>query len=169
LETPGDMKVSRLDKATLTGSSTLRDGVSHHLSGLAWRIPLDHPTTALEKQFSAHDACHVLFGCGTDPVGEAMVSTWAILGTTMTLRRKLTYFEYPSVRAELRNLGVSGILRAWWLSVPFVIRVAISAVRMRRLWDFDDFERHLDRTIEEIRYEYGIKIVPRDGPGGQRS
>lgn len=115
---------------------------------------------ALAALFAGHDACHVVFGCSTALRDEARVDAWTVLGSTMTLRRYVAYLTHPDVVALLMSYPVS--TQVWTLLVFLVDlpRVALGSLRLRRRWDFDAWESHLDRPLLELRADHGIVPLP---------
>ena len=127
---------------------------------LAWhraRVPgfIEGDDAVSRALFGAHDAVHVLFGCGTSMADEGRADGWTLLATTMTFREYLAFAQHPVTKALFASLtardwlasfaGLVDLPRMWW-----------RARQMTRPWPFDRYTEHLDRTLAEIRAEYHI-------------
>lgn len=118
------------------------------------------PTFAPEVQRSmtAHDAVHVIFGCDTSDRGEAVAHAWMMLGTTVTHAQLREVMGGRDHRAFTRQLGARRRVLAMIAALPAIGAAALRARRMRRRWSWTDYDRHLDRSLVEIRRDYGVKL-----------
>jgi ubiquinone biosynthesis protein Coq4 len=145
--------------ASQESGQTLRDGIAEYRAcnpGL-----LDPGSMAAEAAalFEQHDAAHVVFGCDTTLRGETLVDTWTIFGSTIGLRGYLAYLRLPQVNQVFAEAGRLRIAAELVRCAPDVLRVVARSRRMARPWPWREWERHLDRSLRELREELGIRVV----------
>jgi hypothetical protein len=110
--------------------------------------------------FRCHDAAHVVFGCSTALLDEAVVKIWSFFGTSagFALWRGYRLPESKEIYEQItwRDTAATGFRAV--VAVPLVLG---RCLRMRRRWPWADFERHLEVPLPEIRREYGIQPLQR--------
>jgi hypothetical protein len=108
--------------------------------------------------FRCHDAAHVVFGCSTALLDEAVVKVWSFLGTTggRAVFRGYRLPESKEIyeRITWRDTAATALRAAG--ALPLVVW---RCLRMRKRWPWADFERHLGTPLRAIRSEYGIQPV----------
>ncbi len=138
---------------------TMREALDEYFSSFEERIDPDTLGEAGET-FRQHDACHVVFGTDTSPVGETMTDMWSLFGTTLTLRDALRYYTQPELSEALKSIGYWKFFLAAIFGIPYAIRVVWRSRRMLRRWSWVGWREHLDRPLAEIRREHGIRVLP---------
>ena len=110
--------------------------------------------------FRCHDVAHVVFGCSTALLDEAVVKVWSFFGTSagFGLWRGYRLPESKEIYEQItwRDTAATAVRAA--VAVPLVLW---RCLRMRKRWPWTDFERHLEAPLREIRREYGIQPVQR--------
>lgn len=120
--------------------------------------------------FRCHDRIHVVFGCDTTFADEARADFWTMMGVDIGAKNYLKLAVSPIVRdlyqdiktkmtedarARLRQDIRQGFVRA--LFAP--LKVYLRARHMRRKWPWDKNDEFLNRSLKEIRREFGIDII----------
>jgi hypothetical protein len=112
----------------------------------------------LAEFMRAHDACHVLFGLGTELTDEAVADTWTMLVTDMTVRRYTAYLGHPELRALFGEVGTWPMLLGALRSLPRLCRVFWRAREVAR-WSFWGYADHLDTPLADLRARLAIRLV----------
>lgn len=134
-------------------SLTLRQALAAHRDMVPGFIEGDDEVS--RALFGAHDAVHVLFGCGTSMSDEGRADLWTLLATTMTIRGYLAFLKHPLTKALFDSFTARDLLISSTCMVDTPV-IWWRARKMTRLWEFDRFTEHLDRPLAEIRAEYNI-------------
>ncbi|KHD87415.1 MAG: hypothetical protein OM95_14620 [Bdellovibrio sp. ArHS] len=119
--------------------------------------------------FRRHDRIHVVFGCDTSFVGEAKADFWTVMGADIgfmnylrlaaspvvrdlhqDLKTKMTADAKARLRKEIRRDFVRALFAPIW--------VYLKVRRMHRKWPWEDSDQYLDRSLKDIRREFGIEI-----------
>lgn len=118
---------------------------------------------AAREFFRCHDAAHVVFGCSTTLVEEAIVKVWSAFGTSAGLG-VLRGYRLPEAQEIYEPIGWRDVVHTARRSLGVLPRVLWRCLRMRKRWPWADFEKHLDVQLAELRREYGIEpILVEDG------
>lgn len=131
---------------------------------------VDHDATQqvaaeLRNDLDLHDAIHALFGCPTSVAGEVLAHVWTLVGTTARLSDLHRVVSHRDHRQALAEIGHAHLLKMWAITLPRIAFTLWRAVRMTKRIRVEDLPLMLDRSLAEIRAEYGIKISgPIDGP-----
>lgn len=120
----------------------------------------------LVHDLDVHDAIHVLFGCPTTLVGEVIAHAWTAFGTTAKLSDLHRVTSHNDHRKVMSQIGHWRLLRVWFRSLPRIAMTLLNAWRMTRRWPVEELAAHLDRPLDEIRREFGIRLVSRASPPG---
>ncbi len=139
-------------------SLTLRAALANYFSSFEHRIDPDTLGDAAES-FWRHDAAHVVFGTDTSLLGESLTDTWSLVGTTMTLRQGYEYSQNPELRELVAKISVWSVCMASLRGLPSIARAIWRGLRMKKRWVWNDWRQHLDRPLNEIRAEFGIRVV----------
>jgi len=138
---------------------TLADGLREYHASRAGLVGGRGVSPAAREFFRCHDAAHVVFGCTTSLVDEAVVKIWSLFGTTagLGLLRAYRLPESQEVyeRLEWGDIAVTALRSV--VVVPVVLR---HCWRMRKRWPWSDFDAYLGVALADIRREYGIQLVP---------
>jgi len=134
---------------------TLREAIAAHRASLGDALVLpDDPEVA--EMFEAHDACHAVFGCGTDFPDEAAVDTWTLTATTMTFRRYLVYARHPAVAGIFEGLTARDWVVGTLAAIPASFKAWWRGRKVTTPWAFDRYADHLDTPLSQIRRTHGI-------------
>jgi hypothetical protein len=140
---------------------TLREGLDEYYGanvGVVTR-PDDLPPES-KALFRSHDMCHVIFGLGTSLSDEALADTRTLLSCDVGMRRYAVYLATDTQAKELfRALGYGKALWITLVSVPRVLRAAREALRMPKRWPWQPPDAYQERTLADLRREYGIRVV----------
>jgi hypothetical protein len=108
--------------------------------------------------FRCHDVAHVVFGCGTTLTNEARVKIWSFFGTTAGLSLTRDY-RSPDSQEIYEQINWRDIPRTVIRSIVSVPRVLFRCLQMRKRWPWSEFEGYMDVRLDEIRREFGIRVV----------
>ncbi|MGH7337906.1 MAG: Coq4 family protein [Myxococcota bacterium] len=106
--------------------------------------------------FRCHDCAHVVFGCTTSLLDEAIVKIWSLFATTGGLGL-LRAYRLPESREIYQQIGWSEIARTTIRSIVAVPCVLWRCLRMPKRWPWSEFADYLGVPLVEIRREYGIR------------
>ena len=114
----------------------------------------------LSRDLDVHDAIHVLFGCRTNLAGEVLAHVWTAFGTTAKLHDLRRVGAHEDHRAILSGIGHLRLLGAWLRNSPRIAATLWQSSRMKKRWPVEELDAFLDRPLDEIRREYGIRLHP---------
>lgn len=134
----------------------LSSGLAHALDSVL--KPQIEMTAEAQAFFRAHDAVHVVFGCGTNLDDELVVKLSSLFGTTGGFAVLRGYRLHESFRIY-RRLHHRDVLHALLHSFYLVPRTVFRSLRQRGKWPWHDFERYADVPLREIRSEFGIRVA----------
>ena len=106
-----------------SASLTLREAIADHLATLPAPLGEGDSDPELSELMEGHDACHALFGCDTSITNEAMVDTWTLAGTDMTLKRYATYLNNPAITGLVQEIGYAAAFCTTVAFLPQAIQV----------------------------------------------
>lgn len=110
--------------------------------------------------FRSHDICHVIFGLDTTLADEAMADTRTVLGCDVGLRKYARYMSSDAqAKAILKQVGYGVAAWATILALPRMVRAAAARLGIRRRWPWEPPPAFMDRTLAELRREFGIKVI----------
>jgi len=118
------------------------------------------------KVFKEHDYTHVLFGLGTSIEEESLLDTYVIWGMKFNWGVIFDFYkdpEYKEVIGDIVNKygGYWGIFKIYLSLMPLKFRVFLRCMKMKKKWHYHDIsERLLNRTLQDIRQEYNIVLMP---------
>lgn len=118
------------------------------------------------KVFKEHDYTHVLFGLGTSIEEESLLDTYVIWGMKFNWGVIFDFYkdpEYKEVIGDIVNKygGYWGIFKIYLSLMPLKFRVFLRCMKMKKKWHYHDIsERLLNRTLQDIRQEYNIVLLP---------
>jgi len=137
---------------------TLREGLGEYYGSRDDLVTGRGASDSARKFFRCHDVAHVVFGCSTTLTNEAMVKIWSFFGTTagLSLVRDYRSPESKEIYEQIKWSGVVGTAMPSLMNVP---RVLFRCLRMRKRWPWTDFERYENVRLDEIRREFGIRVV----------
>jgi hypothetical protein len=114
----------------------------------------------LAAALEAHDVVHILFGLDISDLDEIVAHGWMACGTTLTLAEMHEITRDRDHRRFSSGFGHGKrgllILRA----LPRLIGAHLRARRMTKRWPWHSHIEFLDRPLDDIRREFGIKLQP---------
>lgn len=136
---------------------TLAEGMAEFAAAQPELLAPSEPELA--EFIRAHDACHVLFGLGTDLDEEALADTWTFLATDMPLRRYAAFLRHPELAALFASAGAWPLLSGTLRAVPRLLRVLWQTRRRRAPWPFWRYHEHLHTPLASLRQRFDIRVV----------
>ena len=109
--------------------------------------------------FRSHDICHVIFGLDTTLADETIADTRTLLSTDVGWGKYLTYFNDPLARAVFKTLGLWRSLLVTIRTAPRIMRAIQETRNMKKKWPWLPPESFLDRTLADLRSEFGIRMI----------
>jgi hypothetical protein len=112
------------------------------------------------RLFLCHDICHVIFGLTTSLADEAMVDARTLLSTDVGPRRYAHYLAAdPQAQKLFKELGWLRAVAITLAVLPRIARAAMERLRMRRPWPWSPPPAFMDRSLEELRREFRIRVM----------
>ena len=139
-------------------SLTLGSGLAEYYASHADLVTGRGVSSPAREFFRCHDAAHVVFGCSTTLLNEAMVKIWSFFGTTRGLSLVREY-RLPESQEIYEQLEWGPIAHTALRSVTVVPRVMARCIRMHKRWPWSDFETYRQVPLRELRHEYGIRVL----------
>ena len=110
--------------------------------------------------FRNHDVCHVIFGLDTTLADEGMADVRTLLSCDVGWRRYARYMTSdPAAKAIFRQLGVARALWATVVIMPRLARAIGEAWRMSKRWPWEAPADYFERSLADLRREYGIRLI----------
>ena len=151
--------MAKLNYQNPNSTLTLAEGLAEYYHHYPHISQLDHYVGTDRTLLEAHDICHIVFGCDNGHRGELMIDIWSLFGTTLTLNGYLRYLQHPIVKKIFQETN-------WWLlmkslasSLPAAMTVLINCFRLKKKWNFFNYQEYLEQPLKEIRGEFGIQVV----------
>lgn len=142
-------------------SLTLAEGLARYFRANAGVLTTRDVSEGAAAFFRCHDVAHVVFGCDTSLYGEGTVKLWTIFGTTLGLRGHLRGYAEAGAFALFRQYGWRHVVRNTVRLIPSVPATIRRARAMRAPWPWEGHEDLLDRTLTDLRAEFGIELARR--------
>jgi hypothetical protein len=142
-------------------TQTLAEGLAEYYAANRDRVV---PPEALPPEsralFRSHDLCHVIFGLDTTLADEAMADTRTLLSCDVGWARYSRYLASdPQVKAIFSQAGYLTVIWGTLGAAPRLLRALYEAARMRRRWPWEPPAAFLDRTLADLRREFGIRVI----------
>ena len=140
---------------------TLADGLEEYYAANIAKVvrPRDLPPESVAL-FRSHDMCHVVFGLNTTLDDEAMADFRTLFSCDVGWRQYGRYMTSdPAAKAIFKELGY---LKSVWATIhviPRICRAAVEAFRMKKRWPWTPPAAFQDRSLADLRQEYGIRLV----------
>ncbi|HWD50726.1 MAG TPA: hypothetical protein VG309_12415 [Rhizomicrobium sp.] len=151
----------RLLYQTQNSHQTLSEGLAEYYRSNGERV-LPPSSLAPESAalFRSHDICHVIFGLDTTLADEAMADTRIMFSCDVGAARYAQYLATnKDARTIFKEVGYGAALLATVKTFPRLLRAFVESKRQKNKWPWippKDFEQ---RTLAELRFEYGIRVV----------
>jgi hypothetical protein len=140
---------------------TLADGLEEYYAANIGKVvrPRDLAPESADL-FRSHDLCHVIFGLDTSLADEGMADVRTLLSCDVGWRRYTKYMTSdPAAKAIFKELGYLRAIGITLWVVPRMIRAIGEAFRMPRRWPWIPPESFRDRSLADLRREFGIRLV----------
>jgi hypothetical protein len=135
---------------------TLAEGLGEYYASREGLVGGRGVSPEAREFFRCHDAAHVVFGCTTSLLDEAVVKVWSLCGTTAGLGL-LRAYRLPESQEVYETLAWRDVARVGLRSLVVVPRVLWRSLRMSRRWPWSRFDRYLDVPLTDLRREFGIR------------
>ena len=113
-----------------------------------------------------HDCTHVIFGLDTSIEQEALLDIWVLFGCHFRFASLIAYAKLPQLKGLYRELfddyGIRGILTIYRKNFHRIRAIFKKARNMQKKWALECPEHYLNRSIQDLRQEYGINILHND-------
>jgi ubiquinone biosynthesis protein Coq4 len=116
------------------------------------------------ETIKSHDISHIIYGCDTSYLGEYKVQMWNNFGSSKTMPRisfKLLFGK--DLKVLLQLVIPTGLIKFAKEHKEEMDKVKgeirTRSTRMTKKWIYGEEEKYMDKTIAEIRTEYGIEIL----------
>lgn len=140
---------------------TLEEGLAEYYRvnpGLDDPQGMDNPESAL--WFRLHDSTHVIFGTHTGDLNEACNDWYTLFGVDQTLWQYGAGFSKTEQSSSILAyyLKWETVVMTWraMLLLPSVRRLAKA---MHKKWPWHPSEQMYQRSLAELRAEYGIQVA----------
>ena len=142
-------------------AQTLSDGLNeYYAANVGTVIRPSHLPPDSAALFLSHDMCHVIFGLGTTLVDEAVADARTLFSCDVGIRRYSNYLtQDKQAKALFKELGY---LKSVWVTIkaiPRICRAAHEAWCMKKRWPWVPPESFLNRTLADLREEFGIRVM----------
>jgi ubiquinone biosynthesis protein Coq4 len=142
---------------------TLQEALDIHYQINPQFTPWDQfDTPEARNLIKNHDISHVIFGCDTSYGGEYCVQTWNKYGSNLNI--SFTQFPKYIFNKDLVQIVLPSKLIQYAMThigefMNFRKQIKAQAKLMTKKWEYFKEEPYMDKTIGEIRAEYGIEIL----------
>jgi hypothetical protein len=137
---------------------TLRQGLAEYFHQSGELMDPSELPEDLGVGLRAHDVAHVVFGCDTTLVGEAVLVRWTLFGVTGSIRPYLIGLRRRETRGLFRDAFAAFRVAMFWPIVKFSTLAIVRSLRMRERWPFEGYAEYLDQPLCEIREHFGIRV-----------
>lgn len=140
---------------------TLEQGLAEYYRANEGRVL---PPASLRPEsaalFASHDICHVVFGLDTTLQDEALADTRTLISCDVGFARYSAYLATDKeTQAIFKRVGAGAILWETLKATPRIVRAVVEAFRMTKRWPWTPPESYRQRTLADIRREYGIRVI----------
>lgn len=155
------------DHAGLRGSyqapdstMTLREGLAEYYRvnpGLSDPKNIRDPKSA--RYFRCHDTTHVIFGTSTTDLHEGVNDMWTFFAVDIRyVDYGIGFIATDESKAIAKTFTIVGLWHALWGALSLTPELWRRTRRLKRRWPWDPPEDHLDRTLVDLRADYGIEV-----------
>ena len=156
-----DNPAARLNYQRQDSPQTLSDGLHEYYAANVGTVtrPGDLPPESAAL-FLSHDICHVIFGLNTTLDDEALADARTLLSCDVGVHRYASYLaQDKQAKALFKELGY---LKSAWvtlMALPRICGAVREAWRMKKRWPWVPPEPFLNRTLADLRAEFGIRVM----------
>jgi len=140
-------------------TQTLAEGLAEYLAAHPM-LKRDSDLLSIEARqfFRSHDVVHVVYGCGTTMLDEAIVKLASLFGTTGGFSVLRGYVHHETLDIY-RKLPLAGTLIAV-ATAPFLIaRTLWRCAGQSRRWPWASYDNYLCVSLRDVRSEFRIKVA----------
>ena len=141
-------------------TQTLREALEDYFAAIPGLLTEDNAEKWVADLFRSHDIGHVVFGCDTSLNGEPLADVFCVFGTDCTVREYMRYAEIPETKAIFREAGLWRTLVSGLRSLPRIVVALWRCFRMPKKWPFWHNDELLDRPLNELRQQFGVRVIP---------
>ncbi len=136
---------------------TLREGLAEFRANL--KEVAGGEGSEAQNLFNAHDAVHVVFGCGSDLTHETLADVWTLCASDVKLRNYLGYLNVNEALELVKKESPSAMLLGVIKALPSAAKVWLRSRKMTKPWPFQGSAEFLDKPLCEIRKRFNIEVV----------
>ncbi len=136
---------------------TLTEGIAEYFDVHMVHFNTRENTPEAGEFFRCHDTAHVIFGCDISLTDEAIVKLCSLFGTTAKWR-VLTGYNLTESKDIYSQLKIIDIFKTIINSLGFAPVTLWRCKRMTKLWPWDDYAGYSNRSLADIRKEFGINV-----------
>ena len=159
VEPSGEFARKTMAYQSQDSSLTLREGLEEYFERIPGLMDEADLPRDLGSGLHSHDVAHVVFGCDTSLLGEAVLIRWSLFGVTGSIRPYLTGLRRRETRGLFRDAIAGFRPNMLWSLVKFATLAIVRSLRMRERWPFEGYEPYLDQPLSEIRKRFGIRVL----------
>lgn len=139
---------------------TLREGLEEYYRvnpGLSDPATIEDPVSA--RYFHNHDSTHVVFGTHTGPLHEGVNDFWTFFAVDIRVSDYVRgFFATDESKKIAKDFASWDVIVQSLRSLRLVFEIRRRAKSMHAKWPWDPSEALLDRPLDQIRKEYGIRV-----------
>lgn len=138
---------------------TLREGLAEYFAQSDDLMEGSELPPDLGIGLQSHDVAHVVFGCDTSFLGEAILVRWSLFGVVGSVRPYLIGMQRKETRGLFFDAFAKFRLSMLWPLAKYSSIAVYRSLRMQKRWPFEDYEPYLDKPLNEIREQFGIRVL----------
>ena len=109
--------------------------------------------------FRRHDIAHVVFGCDTSLLNEAMVKLWTAFGTTLGFWKHIGAYSRDEATNIAKELSPAAVVGTFFRAIALFPRVLARCRAMKKPWPWDEPDPYLNQRLVDIRREFNIRVI----------
>jgi len=109
--------------------------------------------------FRRHDIAHVVFGCDTSLLNEAMVKLWTIFGTTLGFWKHIGAYSRTETTNIVKDLRPAAVVGTGFRTIALFPRVLARCRAMKKPWPWAEPDPYLNQRLVDIRRDFNIKPI----------
>lgn len=145
---------------------TLAEGLDEYTAAYSFLNNNDGKTEA-STWFRNHDLTHVVFGTMPFEVrGETINDLWTVFGSDVSLKGYMRFFSVTNVSYDMviksyipKHGSKLGVYWEIVKQIPVSSIAIIRALKMTKKWPWHHPEIYLNRPLNKIRAEFGIRPI----------
>lgn len=147
-------------------TQTLSEGLAEYLAAHPDLKRQDQLKSAEAREFfRSHDIVHVLYGCDTSMIDEAIVKLSSLVGTTGGWRVLRGYAHHETLDIYCRVPAWDTLIAV--LVSPYILaRTLWRCSRQPQRWPWAANEQYMGVPLVELRSRFGIRVAHEKRAGG---